>query len=43
MTKLSPSGAGRLAKDYPDVWDHYKHSGNRRGSGRYLDAVPAVC
>ena len=38
MTKLPPSGAGRLAKDYPDVWDRYKALGKSAAEAGELDA-----
>ena len=38
MTKLPPSGAGRLANDYPDVWEATKRSGSRSRNQGELDA-----
>jgi alkylhydroperoxidase/carboxymuconolactone decarboxylase family protein YurZ len=38
MTKLPPSGAGRLASDYPDVWDNYTALGKSVADAGKLDA-----
>ena len=38
MTKLPPSGAGRLADDYPDVWEHYTALGKSVSEAGELDA-----
>jgi alkylhydroperoxidase/carboxymuconolactone decarboxylase family protein YurZ len=38
MTKLPPSGAGRLADDYPDVWENYAALGKSVANAGKLDA-----
>ena len=38
MTKLPPSGAGRLANDYPDVWENYTALGESVADAGELDA-----
>ena len=38
MTKLPPSGAGRFANDYPDVWESYKALGKSVAEAGKLDA-----
>jgi alkylhydroperoxidase/carboxymuconolactone decarboxylase family protein YurZ len=38
MTKLPPSGAGRLADDYPDVWKNYTALGKSVADAGDLDA-----
>ena len=38
MTKLPPSGAGRLADDYPDVWENYAALGKSVANAGTLDA-----
>ena len=38
MTKLPPSGAGRLANDYPDVWENYTALGKSVADAGKLDA-----
>jgi alkylhydroperoxidase/carboxymuconolactone decarboxylase family protein YurZ len=38
MTKLPPSGAGRLADDYPDVWKNYTALGKSAADAGELDA-----
>jgi alkylhydroperoxidase/carboxymuconolactone decarboxylase family protein YurZ len=38
MTKLPPSGAGRLANDYPDVWENYAALGKSVADAGTLDA-----
>lgn len=38
MTKLPPSGAGRFAKDHPDVWEHYKALGKSAAEAGALDS-----
>ena len=38
MTKLPPSGAGRLANGYPDVWENYTALGKSVADAGELDA-----
>ena len=38
MTKLPPTGAGRLATDYPDVWENYTALGKSVADAGALDA-----
>ena len=38
MTKLPPSGAGRLASDYPDGWTSYTALGKSVADAGELDA-----
>jgi alkylhydroperoxidase/carboxymuconolactone decarboxylase family protein YurZ len=38
MPKLPPSGAGRLATDYPDVWENYTALGKSVAKAGALDA-----
>jgi alkylhydroperoxidase/carboxymuconolactone decarboxylase family protein YurZ len=37
MPKLPPSGAGRLATDYPDVWENYTALGKSVAEAGALD------
>ncbi len=38
MPKLPPSGAGRFANDYPDVWENYAALGKSVAEAGELDA-----
>ena len=43
MTKLPPSGAGRLADDYPDVWKNYTVLGKSVSDAESSMPAPVVC
>ena len=43
MTKLPPSGAGRLANDYPDVWENYTALGKSVADAENSMLVPVAC